>query len=279
MSAWREELIYTESEDGLALEGVAIRHNTGAIQPTAILWIHGNTSNFYAYPYIAIGRALAQKGFLFVSGNTRGHDITASLWNLKQNQEMAGGSAWEKLEDAPLDVGGWVQKVMSLGIDKVVLIGHSQGAAKVTLYQAQRQDVNVAGVVLASPDLHGHWAQWVEQAQALVKSEHGDELLPAMMGEPWYRLSANNVVSRAAVLDQVYTSAMRTPYIDAIQQPILAFFGTNHDVGATAELETLKQQAVKSARVDTALIDSADHVYVDYDQPVADLIGQWIENL
>jgi pimeloyl-ACP methyl ester carboxylesterase len=279
MAAWCEELIYSESEDGLDLEGVAIRPSSNVSQSTAILWIHGNTSNFYAYPYVVIGRALAQRGFLFVSGNTRGHDIAASLWNLKQDKEMAGGSAWEKLEDAPLDIGGWVQYTMTLGVKKVVLVGHSQGAAKVTLYQGQRQDGRISGVALASPDLRGHWSNAVAEARTLVESRRGDEVLPVIKDEPWYRLSAHNVISRADVLDHVYDSQIRTPDIAAIQHPILAFFGTNHDVGARAELETLKQNAVKSVRLDTALIDSADHVYVGHEEQVADVITRWIEAL
>jgi pimeloyl-ACP methyl ester carboxylesterase len=279
MPDWCEELVYTESEDGLDLEGVIIRPGTGGTLSTAVVWIHGNTGNFYFFPYVVIGRALAQKGYPFISGNTRGHDVSASLWNLRQEKEVAGGSAWEKLEEAPLDIGGWVQYTMTLGVEKIVLVGHSQGAAKVTLYQSQRQDGRISGVALASPDLHGHWSKAVAEARTLVESGRGDEVLPVIMDEPWYRLSAHNIISRTDVLGHVYASQIRTPDIAAIQQPILAFFGTNHDVGARAELEMLKQNAMKSARVDTALIDGADHVYVGHEEQVASMIAGWIEAL
>jgi pimeloyl-ACP methyl ester carboxylesterase len=40
---------------------------------------------------------------------------------------------------------------MSLGVQEVVLIGHSYGGVKIVYYQAQRQDPHVVGLVLASP--------------------------------------------------------------------------------------------------------------------------------
>jgi pimeloyl-ACP methyl ester carboxylesterase len=278
MKAYSEELLFTLSEDQLAHEGAAIRPTTTP-HKTGILWIHGNTGRFCDYPYIMIGRALAERGYPFVSGNTRGHDIAASAWRDAKMQMVAVGSAWEKLEEAPLDISVWIEETMKLGVENVVLVGHSQGAAKVTYYQALRQDPRVRGIVLASPDLHGHWSSVLDEARKLVAQGYGDEVLPDFMHAPHYRLSAANVVSRADVLNHVYTSDKAAPHLAAVRCPLLAFFGTNGDVGAQSELDTLKAQAVNTAHIDTRLIEGADHGYVERETAVAETIAAWVGTL
>ena len=145
-------------------------------------------------------------------------------------------------------IAAWIDYAENLGLRKLVLVGHSQGAAKAVYYQAQRQDSRLQGLVLASPDLHGHWQPGlVVQAQSLIEAGKGDELLPSLMGTYWYRLSARNIVSRANVLSHIYTSDKGKPFISAVHCPILAIFGTAGDVGGEPELRTLRQNAVNAA--------------------------------
>lgn len=272
MTETTEILVYAESEDHLGLCGVLLRPTT---TPTSlIVWVHGNTGNFYSEPYILIGRALVERGCAFLSVNTRGQDVAVSMWHLQEDRPVAGGSAWERLEDAPFDIAAWVNYAASLGIARIILVGHSQGAAKVVYTQAQRQDARIAALVLASPDLHGHWPpELVAQARTLVDAGNGDTLLLPLMGAPWYCLSARNIVSRADVLNHVYASSEKTPEIAQIKCPILAFFGTGGDVGGIDELETLKQNAVQTPKIETRLIEGADHVYTGRETPVADLLA------
>lgn len=275
MKNYDETLVYTESEDGFDLEGIAIRPNATEAAPLSIVWIHGNTGNFYFYPYIVIGRQLAERGYNFFCGNTRGHDVTVSLWNIKENHDAAGGSAWEQLEDSPHDVAAWVNMAAENG-QAVVLVGHSQGAAKVAYYQALRQDKRVKAIALASPDLHGHWSdELVAQARQLVAEGKGDELLPPLMNASWYRLSAKNVASRAAVLSKMYDDEA---FIRQLQCPILAFFGGAGDVGAQPELDTIRRNAPHSI-VTTQLLPNADHVYIGQETAVVDALTNWIKTL
>jgi len=133
----------------------------------------------------------------------------------------------------------------------------------------------VRGVVLASPDLHGHWREVVDEAQRLVESGRGDELVAPLMGAPWYRLSAANVVSRVRVLGRAYAD---DGAIASVAGPLLAFFGT-HDVGAEAELETIRRHARAAASVETALLAGGDHVYTGVEAEAAELVAGWIERL
>lgn len=256
-----------------------IRPQHDLSNPIAVVWIHGNTGKFCDYPYIAVGRAIAEQGYVFITGNTRGHDISATLWRMPADEPVAGGSAWEIYEEAPYDIGAWVSYAAGLGIQKVILIGHSLGAAKVIFYQALRQDSRVGAIVAASPDLRGHWsAELVSAAQQMVAGKKGTELLPPIMSEFWYRLSAQNIVSRSTLLSQTYFAATGSPHIAKVASPLLVFFGT-HDVGGATELDIVRKNAVKASRVNTHLIENADHVYTGCESQTANLIVNWIETL
>lgn len=273
--AFSEELLHVQTEDGLALAGAAIRPS-GSTSPLAIVWIHGNTGSFHDLPYILVGRELARQGHPFVIGNTRGYGVTSEIWNLQDDQPVAGGSAWELLEEAPYDVSTWIDAAIAIGAEAVVLVGHSQGAAKAALYCAERHDTRVRGLVLASPDLHGHWSpELVAQAQQMVAQGQGAELLPALMGAPWYRLSAANVASRARLMATMYSAATGEPHISVVTCPTLAFFGTR-DVGGESELLTIRNNARAAASITTQLLPGADHVYTDQEAEAALLIAEWI---
>jgi pimeloyl-ACP methyl ester carboxylesterase len=273
-----EELVFTHTEDGLGLTGLLIRPTTAA-SVVAVVWIHGNTGAFYDWPYVTIGRALAKHGYAFVTGNTRGHNISATLWRLPEDIPTAGGSAWERLEDAPYDIAAWVDFMVAQGFQRIVLVGHSQGAAKVIAYQAQRGNGCVAGVAAASPDLHGHWpSDLVAAAERLVTEDRGAELLLPLPDAPWYQLSAQNVVSRARILSQIYQADHGSPAIAQLQCPVLAFFGTA-DLGGAAELASIRQSAHYAAHVETVLLEGADHVYTGREHEAASLIANWITTL
>jgi alpha-beta hydrolase superfamily lysophospholipase len=286
---YSEELVYTSSEDGLLLEGAVMRPAGVPLQPVGVVWIHGNAARFYDYPYIAIGRALAASGYAFVSGNTRGHDISAFVWRAAGGRPTpwrspgdmptGGGSAWERLDEAPRDLAAWVEVAAGPGSGGVVLAGHSSGAQKVVLYQAERQDPRVRGLVLASPDLRGFWPPGVlEEARRLVAEGRGMDALPAQPYAPWYLQGAQSVMSRAAVLAHLLVAETGEPAIASIRCPVLAFFGTREHGGA-GELDTVRRQARAASRVDTHLVGDADHVYTGHEPEVAGVIARWAATL
>jgi pimeloyl-ACP methyl ester carboxylesterase len=271
-----ERLLHVETEDGLALAGALVAPD-GEGKSLVVVWIHGNTGVFHEYPYVLAARGLAARGYPVLLGNTRGYGVTNGVWSVREDRPLAGGSAWELLEEAPSDVAAWTEEAARHG-ERVAVLGHSQGAAKVVLHAAERRDDRVAGVVLASPDLHGHWWEVVADAERLVDDGRGEELLPALMGESWYRLSAANVASRARVLAHVYASDSRTPSVAGVRQPLLAFFAAT-DVGGAAELDAIRANARAAASVETTILDGGDHVYTDAEDDAAELIAGWLDGI
>jgi hypothetical protein len=73
------------------------------------------------------------------------------------------------------------------------------------------------------------------------------------------------------------------PGITRVHCPLLAFFGTNGDVGDEKDLELLKvsikRQRNGPGRVTTALIEGANHMYTGQEDHVAQVIANWAETL
>jgi hypothetical protein len=65
------------------------------------------------------------------------------------------------------------------------------------------------------------------------------------------------------------------PGVTRIHCPLLAFFGTNGDVGNEEELELLKSSIKRQhsgpSRVNTVMIQGADHMYAGQEEHVADI--------
>jgi pimeloyl-ACP methyl ester carboxylesterase len=173
-----EELVGTETEDGLLLDGAVIRPDGVEAKPVAVVWIHGFTGNFYEPCIVTIGRALAGYGYTLVTGNNRGHHCGATL-DCTDGQPLLGGW-WERLDESPHAVAAWINVAAGLGFHRVALLGHSLGAMKGLYYQAQRQDPRVAGMIVASPPLAAGplSPETRGRAEALVADGRGEDLLP-----------------------------------------------------------------------------------------------------
>jgi alpha-beta hydrolase superfamily lysophospholipase len=276
---YTEELVYATTDDDLLLAGVMMQPAGTPSKSTSIVWIHGNAAAFYDPPYVRFGREMAALGYPVVIGNTRGHDIATSLWNAGSRLPFGGGggSGWERLEDAPRDLAAWVDVAAAVQPGSVVLAGHSTGAQRVVLYQAERQDARVAGLVLASPALRGFMPPGeLEAAERLVAEGRGQEVTPAQPFAPWYRQSAQTVVNKAAVLSHLLDADNGEPTIAAIRSSILAFFGSSEH-GSEATLAAIQRQAKGATRVDTRTIEGADHFYGGHEPEVARVIAEWID--
>lgn len=84
-----ERLVFSETDNGIQLDGVLIRpdHIRGG---PAIVWLHGFASSFYFPPYLRLTRAVVAHGYAVVTGNTRGHDFGALLTR-KRGAGVRGG--------------------------------------------------------------------------------------------------------------------------------------------------------------------------------------------
>ena len=281
INSWREELVYVTTEDNIQLAGVTLSPAGGTTSPATIVWMHGNAAAFYDRPYVLIARELARLRYTVVLGNTRGHDIATTLWKADDGSPMAGGggSGWERMEDAPRDVAAWVDYAAARSPSPILLAGHSKGAQKVILYASERPAPLLKGVALISPDLHGfRMPGELEAARALVAEGRGLEVLPAQPWAPWYRQSAQTVVSHADTAARMLVSERETPLLALVGVPVLVTFGGDERSGES-EFAAIRQAASASPRVETHILAGADHFYSGHEAALAMVIVRWASTL
>lgn len=278
-----EELVYATTDDDVSLAGIAIRPTDRPARQISIVWIHGNAAAFSDRPYVLVGRALAALGYPIFIGNTRGHDIASTLWRASDDTPSAGGggAGWERMEDAPHDLAAWVALAVGDAPSggRVALVGHSKGAQKVILAAAERPSASLVGVALASPDVRGfRMPGELEAARQLVADGRGMEVMPATPWAPWYRQSAQTVVSHADAQARLFAADDEPGAIAALTIPLLAFFGAQEQSGP-ADLDMIRQAAINAPRVETHLIAESGHFYTGHEAEVADVIAQWAAGL
>jgi pimeloyl-ACP methyl ester carboxylesterase len=289
-----EELVYARSEDDIVNGGAIFASPMGSATPIAVIWIHGWGVNFYQPTYVMIGRALAERGYTCITGNTRMHDLGNVAWvpTLTGEKRVRGGGYWGVASEQVRDIAAWIDFADARGFKAVVLVGHSAGWAAVTQYQAEEQDRRVVGVVVASgsvrPGTGPTDPNQIAQATRMMADGHPDDLVR----DP--KRSFPSFISAATMLDIVNSppefkdffgtrTETKNPGVTRIRCPLLAFFGTRSDVGGQAELDLLRssiqRQSNGPGRVNTAMIKNADHMYSGEEAQVAQTIAEWADTL
>jgi pimeloyl-ACP methyl ester carboxylesterase len=285
-----EELVSVRAEDGIVDGGVVFTPPQGVAKRLAVIWIHGNGVNFYAPTYVNIGRELASRGVTTIVGNTRMHDL-GNIAGFRGKTRIRGGSYWGLNSEQDRDLAAWIELAHQRGFDRVVLVGHSAGVTAVQHYQAKTQDPRVIGLGLASgrfrPADAPRDSTRVAQARQMVADGRGEEVLPsANPSRPAYTSAGTllDLADMGAYLTDFFGVQTPDPPVTRIRCPILAWFGTNEaDVGTAADLAllaaTLKRLPAGPSRVDTAMIQSADHMYGGHEAQVAETITRWIDSV
>jgi pimeloyl-ACP methyl ester carboxylesterase len=291
MRAYSEQIVFAPSEDQRWMAGVLMRPTTGPARSVGVVCIHGTARFFYEPALIYVGRELAQRGYLVVSGNTRGHDVGAqdAPWPLSVRPDYLttwrlGGDSWRRWDEEPYDVAGWITFLVSHGVEQVVLFGHSQGVLRVTYYQAQRQDPRVVGMVLSSAGdrLGPQDPARVEMAEQWVAEGRGDELLPVDEGYiRRLRLLATESATHVVHWERVggpFAAEGHTPWIADIRVPVLATLGTMElNPNLRASVEEMRARAVQAPRFDMQVIEGADHFYTGCEHELAEVVAGWLE--
>jgi len=284
-----EEIVFARSSDDVLDAGVLFTPASDSAKPVAIIWIHGWGVNFYQPSYVAIGRALAQHGYTTISANTRMHDL-GNVEGYRGGKRVRGGGYWGLGSEEPRDLAAWIDLAEHRGFKQVVLVGHSAGWAAVRSYVSTIEDPRVVGVVLASgevrPDTRRPDLDQLRQARDLMAKGEGDALFrdpkrnfPSYISAATYLDIFNSEAPRAVDFFGIKTPSAA---IARLRAPILAFFGTDDDVGGQEELDLLKSAVARQSGappVTTTLIGGADHMYTGQEQQVADVIARWAMNL
>jgi pimeloyl-ACP methyl ester carboxylesterase len=289
MVAYHEEIVFAPSADQRWLAGVLMRPNQDARRPVGVICIHGANASFYLPTYVALGRALAERGYLYLSANTRGHDVgnVDFPWPLNTLPETGpkihlGGGGWSRFEEVAHDVAGWIEYLVGQGVEQIVLFGHSFGVRCVTFYQADRQDPRVVGLVLCSEGdtVEAQDPARVQQAEELVAAGKGTALVPLSEDVPPFALESADWVVDWERLTGPFVTEGHTPWIASIHIPILGTFGTLDFIPNLREnMEEMRVRATQAPRFDLQAIEGADHTYTDQEHELAKVVLNWLDQL
>jgi pimeloyl-ACP methyl ester carboxylesterase len=278
-----EQLVDVQSKDDILDAGALFAPPKDVAKPIAVIWIHGWGINFYSPTYVAISRALAKRGYTSITGNTRMHDLgNVEAW--RGDKRIRGGGYWGVPSEEVRDIAAWIEFAGGLGFKRVVLVGHSAGATAVQSYQAQTQDTRVVGVALASgnvrPDTRVPPPELLAQAKNMIADGHSEDLV---QGPFVSAATFIDIVNTPAEFKDFFGIQTPNPGVTRIHCPLLAFFGTNGDVGGDEELELLKSSIKHRqsgpSRVNTVMIHGADHMYAGQEDQVAEVIASWAGTL
>jgi len=284
-----EEIVFARAEDSIASGGVMFVPRNDAAKPIGIIWIHGWGVNFYQPSYVKIGRAMAERGYSFISVNTRMHDL-GNVEGYRNGKRIRGGGYWGVASEEVRDLAAWIDFAAARGLKEVVLVGHSAGWSAVRRYQAEKQDSRVVGVVLASGQVGAETRptdpDQLAQATWLMKAGESDALIRDFKRNfPSYISAATflDIANSAPEYKDFFGVQTQNAGVTRIRCPLLALFGTNGDEGNEAELELLKSSIKKQptgpSRVDTVMIKYADHMYTGQEAQVAQTIAKWVDTL
>lgn len=284
-----EQLVHVDTKDEIADSGALFAPPRDAAKPIAVIWIHGWGVNFYFPTYVEIGRALARRGYTTITANTRMHDIgNVEAW--RGEKRIRGGGYWGVPSEQTRDLAAWIDFAKRLGFDRVILVGHSDGWGAVRRYQWETKDSRVAGLVLASGPIEADAAtpdlDQITQARKMMADGQPDDLvIIPKRSSPSFVSAATllDIVDSPAELKDFFGGQTANPGITRVHCPLLAFFGTDGDVGGEKDLEWLKA-AIKHQQsgpdsVTTALIEGASHMYSGQEERVAQVISDWAEKL
>lgn len=284
-----EQLVYVRSKDDIVNGGAMFAPPKDTAKPVAVIWIHGWGVNFYYPTYVGIGRALAERGYACITGNTRMHDL-GNVAGWRGDKRIRGGGYWGVASEEVRDIAAWIDFAETQGFAKVALVGHSAGWAAVRRYQAEKQDPRVAGVVLASgavrADTRPTDPDQLAQATRMMADGRGDDLVrDPKRSFPSFISAATfmDIANAAPEFKDFFGVQTSNPAVTRIRCPLLAFFGTRGDVGDRAELDLLesciKRQPSGPSRVKTVMVQSADHMYTGQEAQVAQIIAEWADTL
>jgi pimeloyl-ACP methyl ester carboxylesterase len=288
------DLVQVSTSDGVRLHGalepvseLGARQRTADLAVDVWLCLHGTGSNFYSASTLAgLAPKLVEGGAAVLRANTRGHDLVCTGPSAMGRSWQ--GAAFERIDEAPLDIAAWVGYLRERGFERVGLLGHSLGAIKAIYTLAAEDAPRIAALAAISPP-HLSYAYFcttpradlfqetLSAAQRHVDEGRPDELLKVMFPLPYY-------VTAAGYVDR-YGPAERydvLKFLDRMPCPTLVTYGTKEvqsDAAFRGMPEAIDELAAKVSNVQGAVIAGADHQYTACHDALAARILSWARRL
>jgi pimeloyl-ACP methyl ester carboxylesterase len=263
---------------------------------TAILWVHGLSSNYYGARglYDHIIDAAGNVGF--ATFNNRGHDGISGIkkidkTNVKGYIRVNGGAGYENFKDCIYDIDAGISFLIKQGFKKIILCGHSTGANKVCYYCGSQQDPRVAGAILASPVSDRLMAEKMDKElkvnlhrmQNLVEKGEGDLLLNNLTFMP---LTPKRYLSLFAknTLEDVFDYGDKIPklkFFSKITCPLMVVFGQMDEAAdrPVTDIKKVFDSHTNSNKYSSIIIENSPHGFDGKENKFAKVVVNWIKEI
>ena len=291
--AIKAELVACDTADGLVNHGLWFAAPDGG--STCVVHVHGACSNFYQEPFInPLAEALTAVGVSLLTVNTRGHDAEAYVIGRSagpQRESWQIGTRRDIFGQCTCDLDAWLAFARERGAKRIVLSGHSAGAAKVAHAAAHAEDTDLVGLIVLSPgdmlsrnlrqDGDPPLEEQLAEARRLVETD------PAAM-RPGRFLSAAAFLSTFDNPSAAGVFAFSAPDVMAesswpkLTTPALAIFGSADAGYATPiekNVELLEKLRHPAAPLQCDILKNTDHYFAGKEDPLAELVAGWVGHL
>ncbi|TAK29889.1 MAG: alpha/beta fold hydrolase [Chloroflexota bacterium] len=248
---------------------------------TAVLLVHGAWGNFYTGPGRFLPAALARAGVACLTLNLRGHDYGTVI-----DREPSIGMMRDQFEDCPEDITAGLDFLCERGYHRLVLAGHSLGAAKVGYSQLVEPHPAVRALILCSlATLMSESAEFyldmpydtvVQDVTRLVESGQGEQILILRHDGPMPVVVTPRTF--LSLWGPEPANDMRK-YIGQLRLPIL-FVTCAGDIPSYQErTRALFELADQAEPRDLVILPRGDHYLFGAEEPFQASVLDWLNKL
>lgn len=290
MNHLKAEFVRITTKDGLELHGLLFEPRRKTTD--ALVHVHGWIGNFYENRFIDyIAKETISRGFTFLTFNNRGTGIATDFIRRRKSkvEYVRIGGCLEKFEDCIIDIKAGIDFLSKKGYKKIILQGHSLGCQKITFYKYKTRDRRVKGLIELAPvddigyvkrALGSRYEESLRIAKEMVANGKENETVPNWMAF-YPSLSAKmflNVADPESPSGRIFDYSGSLKEIKSVDCPILAIFGSKDEYQSNSN-EKLKILEKNVKNCNTQLIQNAGHGFVDFEDKLSKLIGEWLEDL
>ncbi|MEJ2176592.1 MAG: alpha/beta hydrolase [Gammaproteobacteria bacterium] len=169
------------------------------------------------------------------------------------------------------------QVLAKIGSNRIVLIGHSDGASIATIYAGDHPDPRLGALVLIAPHFFTESISLESIQAALEAYEQGD--LRARL-ERYHGTNTDNAFYgwNGAWLNPDFKKWDITEYLPRITVPVLLMQGKQDQYGTEAQINAATRNC--AAQVETKMLDDCRHApHLEREQTTIEAISQFIDRL
>jgi len=285
-----------QTKDGFIHQGLVAYPQLSS--DTVLIWVHGLTGTFYGNSQLIrfLASESTKNGYTFATFNSRGHDMISGFKKVDENDPKGYtyatiGAGYEVFEESTYDLDSQILFFRNKGYKKIILLGHSSGANKVSYYAGLTNNEYISGVVLLCPmsdrlDPRGNSEDREEnlkKCHALVEQGRGNALVTGIYFFPMTAERYISLVSPNTSEDQ-FDYGDKIPNMEQFKHitcSLLVLFAENDEYAdrPVGEIKNVFDSMQNSSKYLSKVIPNSLHNLANHEESVMSDILTWMRKI